>query len=123
VHDGVIVVVPGQAKAYIDGWFESTIDDLTEIRPTAAPRRGKSIEILHQTATGGPSGFSARAGQRSLLGYPPYLDREPHGDADYVRAAEVTVGETYRVTFRFPSGDVVAKFKVVQGRADGTIAS
>jgi hypothetical protein len=36
---------------------------------------------------------------------------------------EVDIGQTITATFRFPSGDVVAKFTVVQGNTDGTIAS
>lgn len=121
VHDAVIVVVAGQAKAFIGGWLESTIDDGTELTPTAVSPRGPLIDVLHQTATGGPSGFFAEAGEKTLLGYPSYLDAE--GDRDYVRASDVTVGQTITMTFRFPSGDVVGKFKVVRGNPDGTIAS
>lgn len=120
VRDGKIVVVPGQEKAYIGGRFETTIEDSTELRPTAVGPRGYPIDFLHQTATGGPSGFFASPGhEERLLGHSPYLD--DGGDRDYVRASEVEVGQTIRVTFRFPSGDVVGKFKVVQGNADGTI--
>ena len=122
LHDPVIVVVPGQRKAYVDGWFESTIDDMTDARPTVDPRLGQGLQLLHQTATGGPSGFFARAGKTSRLGHRPYLDTDPPGDADYVLASEVSVGQTVTITFRFPSGDVVGRFKVVQGAADGTIA-
>ena len=120
VRDAIIVVVPGQAKAYVGGTIESTIEDMTELRPTVRPRLGQSIELLHQTATGGPSGFFAQVGTVSL-GDPPYLDSDIPGDRDYVRASEVEVGQTVRTTFRFPSGDVVARFTVVQGNADGTI--
>ncbi|MET0931359.1 MAG: hypothetical protein ABWX74_17695 [Aeromicrobium sp.] len=123
VRDAIIVVVPGQAKAYVGGWFDSTIDDMTDLRPTGVGPGGGPIDVLHQTATGGPSGFFAQAGQKSPLGVAPYIDTEPHGDADYVRADDVEVGDRITVTFRFPSGDVVATFKVVQGNPDGTIAS
>lgn len=119
VHDAKIVVVPGQDKAYLGGWLESKIDDLTELRPTGVGRRGRPVEVLHQTATGGPSGVFVQAGQKMPLGYTSYLEEE--GDRDYVQASDVEVGETIRVTIRFPSGDVVGKFKVVQGKADGTI--
>lgn len=120
VRDGKIVVVPGQEKAYIGGRFETTIEDMTELRPTAVGPRDRPIDVLHQTATGGPSGFFASPGrEKGLLGYSPYLD--DGGDRDFVRASEVQVGQTVRMTFRFPSGDVVGKFKVVQGKADGTI--
>lgn len=119
VHEGKIVVVPGQEKAFIGGWLESTIDDSTDLRPTAASPRGWPVDVLHQTATGGPSGFFAGAGKRTPLGYGTYLDAP--GDRDYVRASDVKVGQTVKVTFRFPSGDVVGKFKVVQGNTDGTI--
>lgn len=120
VRDAIIVVVPGQEKAYVDGTIDSSIDDMTELQPTVAPRLGRDIELLHQTATGGPYGFFAQAGTTSL-GDPPYLDSGIPGDRDYVRAGEVEVGQTITMTFRFPSGDVVAKFKVVQGNRDGTI--
>lgn len=120
VRDGKIVVVPGQEKAYIGGRFETTIADSTEIRPVAVGPRGRPIDVLHQTATGGPSGFFASPGrEKGLLGYSPYLD--DGGDRDYVRASDVEVGQTIRMTFRFPSGDVVGRFTVVQGNADGTI--
>jgi hypothetical protein len=121
VHDAKIVVVPGQEKAYLGGWIESTIDDLTFGRPTATGPRGRIIEYLHQTATGGPSEVVAIAGKRTPLNQPPYLDDVVLGDADYVRASDVEVGQKITVTMRFPSGDVVTKFNVVQGRADGTV--
>jgi hypothetical protein len=120
VRDGVIVKIPGQGKAYVGGWVDSTIDDMTDIRPTAQSSSGRDIEFLHQTATGGPSGVFAQVGTVSLGG-PPYLDERTPGDRDYVRTAEVKVGETVLVTIRFPSGDVVAPFRVVQGNTDGTI--
>lgn len=119
VREGKIVVVPGQEKAYLGGRLESSIDDTTVVRPTAVGPGRRPIEVLHQTATGGPSGFSARADHDTPLGYPPYLD--DGGDREYVRASDVKVGKSIRVTFRFPSGDVVGKFEVVQGKADGTI--
>ncbi|MET0766225.1 MAG: hypothetical protein ABWY50_01135 [Aeromicrobium sp.] len=121
VHDPKIVVVPGQEKAYLGGWFESTIDDGAERRPVAADPGGRPLDVLHQTATGGPSGFFAQAGEKMIIGQSPYLDVEPHGDADYLRASDVRVGQVITVTFQFPSGDVIAKATVVQGRPDGTI--
>lgn len=121
VRDGIIVKVPGQDKAYLDGWVDSSVDDSTDIRPTGDMGNRGDLEILHQTATGGPSGVSARAGEPVRLGYVPYADDGQPGDRDYVRASEVEVGRTVRITFRFPSGDVVAKFRVVQGKPDGTI--
>lgn len=121
VHDGVVVVVPGQAKAYIGGYLTATVQDMTEIRPVAVRPNGRELEVLHQTATGGPSGFFATPDEQVRLGNPPYLDTGEPGDADYLRADDVVVGETVDITFRFPSGDVTAKFKVVQGRSDGTI--
>ncbi|MFC5678464.1 hypothetical protein [Aeromicrobium endophyticum] len=121
VRDGIIVKVPGQDKAYLDGWIDSSVDDMTDIRPTGDVGKRGDLEILHQTATGGPSGVSARAGVPVRLGYAPYKDDGQPGDRDYVRADEVEVGRTVQITFRFPSGDVVARFKVVQGKPDGTI--
>lgn len=121
VHDAKIVVVPGQSKAYVAGWITSTIEDYAYDLPTAIDSSGGLIAYRHQTATGGPYGIGAVPGQEIQLGSPPYLDREPHGDADYFRAKEVTVGETVMVTMKFPSGDLVTPFEVVRGNADGTI--
>lgn len=121
VEDAMIVVVPGQEKAYVAGRLRSTIDDVAYDLPTAVGARGETVEYRHQTATGGPYGIMAAPGNDVDLGSPPYLDTEPHGDADYFRARDVTVGEKITVTMRFPSGDVVTKFKVVQGKPDGTI--
>jgi hypothetical protein len=123
VRDATIVVVPGQAKAYVAGYLESSITDMAEMRPTATRSKGQPIEYLHQTATGGPYGIFTQPGQKTYLSRPPYLETDPQGDADYFRASDVEIGEKITVTMRFPSGDVVTKFKVVQGRADGTIAS
>lgn len=120
VADGVIVVVPGQEKAYVGGSFESTITDMTEIRATGASPTGADVEILHQTATGGPSGYFVEAGS-TPLGRPPYVDSAIPGDREYVRARDVEIGQTITMTFRFPSGDVVGTFEVVRGHPDGTI--
>ncbi|AWB92285.1 hypothetical protein [Aeromicrobium chenweiae] len=121
VHEAKFVVVPGQKKAYASGWITSTVDDFTSLRPTAVTSQGADIEYLHQTATGGPSGVGAQAGKKTYLGQAPYTDDGARGDRDYVRASDVEVGQTIIVTMRFPSGDVVTKFTVVQGKADGTI--
>jgi hypothetical protein len=121
VQDAKIVVVPGQAKAYVAGYLESSITDLAELRPTAVDAQGRNVEYRHQTATGGPYGIFADAGQQVYLSRPPYLETDPQGDADYFRASDLTIGEKITVTMRFPSGDVVTKFKVVQGKPDGTI--
>jgi hypothetical protein len=121
VHGATIVLVPGQDKAYIGGWIESTIDDVTELRPVGRLPGGRPIDVLHQTATGGPSGFYAQASQRMPLGGPPYVDDGEGGDADYVRSSEVRAGQTVTITIRFPSGDVVGRFRVVKAHADGTI--
>jgi hypothetical protein len=121
LRDGIIVKVPGQDKAYIDGWFDSSIDDATDIRPTGDMGRYGELQILHQTASGGPSGVFARAKEPVRLGSEPYVDDGEPGDLDYVRSSEVEVGRTVRITFRYPSGDVVGRFKVVQGKPDGTI--
>lgn len=121
VHEAKFVIVPGQTKAYVSGWITSTIDDFTSLRPTAVTSQGGEIEYLHQTATGGPSGVGVQAGEKTYLGQAPYIDGDVPGDRDYVRASEVKVGQSVTVTMRFPSGDVVTRFTVVQGKADGTI--
>lgn len=121
VHEPKIVVIPGQERAYVAGWITSTLEDYAYDIPTAIDSSGGRIAYRHQTATGGPYGVAAVPGKKSFLGYPPYLQQDQQGDADYFLAKDVTVGETIMVTMRFPSGDVVAPFTVVQGNADGTI--
>lgn len=113
VTDGVVVVVPGQDKAYIGGRITDPINDGAHVRPTAIDSRGRSLAWSHQTVTGGGFGVT--------LTQPPYLDGDRQGEADYFLAKDVTVGETITATIQYPSGDVIAKFTVVQGRADGTI--
>jgi hypothetical protein len=121
VEDARIVVVPGQEKAYVTGDVMSTITDMAEQLPTATDERGQPVEYRHQTATGGPYGIFASAGDRIRLAIPPYVETEPQGDADYFLASDVKVGKKIIVTMRFPSGDVVTKFRVVQGNPDGTV--
>ncbi|MFI5428953.1 hypothetical protein [Aeromicrobium sp. UC242_57] len=117
VKDGVIVVVPGQERAYVDGTITSKIDDMTWGLPTAKNAQGKTVAYRHQTSTGGPSGLTARTGEPTRIGGPPYRvpDPEQIGDADYFDAADVTVGETITVTIPFQYGDVIARFKVMAG--------
>lgn len=132
VNDPTIVVIPGQEKAYVGGYITSTIQDTATEVPTAVKESGEQVQYRHQTATGGPFGIFAIPGEKSYfrpLPYtapadtPRYLDDGLQGSADYFRASDVEIGEKITVTMRFPSGDVVTKFKVVQGRPDGTIAS
>jgi hypothetical protein len=114
VTGGVVVVVPGQEKAYIGGRISNPINDgVYSAKPTAVDSRGRAVAWLHQTATGGPGGLA--------LSEPPYLDDGTSKDADYFLAKDVTVGDTITATIQYPSGDVIGQFRVVQGRADGTI--
>ncbi|MET0931360.1 MAG: hypothetical protein ABWX74_17700 [Aeromicrobium sp.] len=113
VSDGVVVVVPGQAKAYIGGSIENPTNDGVRNPPLSTDSLGRSVAWYHQTATGG--GFNV------TLTDPPYLEGSLMGEADYFLAKDVTVGETITVTFQYPSGDVVGRFTVVQGNPDGTI--
>jgi hypothetical protein len=129
VNDPMIVVIPGQEKAYVGGYITSTIQDTSFELPTAVKESGEPVQYRHQTATGGPFGVFAVPGEKSyfrpLAPTAPvssrFLDDGLSGSADYFRASDLTVGEKITVTMRFPSGDVVTKFPVVQGRADGTI--
>jgi hypothetical protein len=113
VARGVVVVVPGQEKAYVGGEISNPIGDSVYDQPTAIDPRGRSLAWYHQTATGGPFGIAFTES--------PYLDDGVSRDADYFLAEDVTVGETLMVTIRYASGDVVAPFRVVQGNADGTM--
>jgi len=113
VADGVVVVVPGQEKAYIGGRISNPINDGARVPPRAVDSAGRSLAWFHQTATGG--GFNVTLTQA------PYLDDGASREADYLLAKDVRVGETIMVTIQYPSGDVVAPFEVVRGDADGTI--
>jgi hypothetical protein len=42
-------------------------------------------------------------------------DEPGNGDADYIDAADVKVGETVEVAIEFPAGVVRAPFKIVAG--------
>lgn len=129
VNDPMIVVVPEQEKAFVGGYITSTIEDTTFELPTAIDEKGAAVTYRHQTATGGPFGIFAMPGQKTYfrpvaVNAPPrspFLDDGVPGTADYFRASDLTIGENITVTMRFPSGDVVTEFPVVQGKADGTL--
>lgn len=122
VHGAEIVVIPGQKQAFVGGWVTSSVEDYAYDLPTAIDPRGGRIAYRHQTATGGPYAVAAVAGKKIFFGRPPFRAADLEGsDADYFLAKDVTVGETIMVTMRFPSGDVVAPFKVVRGNLDGTV--
>lgn len=113
VTKGIVVVVPGQDRAYIDGRTSNPTGDGVIAKPTAIDSRGRSVAWNHQTATGGPSGIA--------FANSSYLDDGTSRDVSYFLAKDVTVGDTIMVTFQYGSGDVVAPFRVLQGNADGTI--
>jgi hypothetical protein len=115
--DAKIVVVPGQAKAYVGGSTTGTVSDVAYEMPTAVDATGKPVKYRHQTATGGPYGLAVLAGKRTFFGGPPYRTQEGdfEGDADYFDAKDVKVGEKITVTVPFQSGDVKAVFNVVAG--------
>jgi hypothetical protein len=115
VEDARIVVVPGQHKAYVNGTVVSTIEDIAYELPTARDDDGKPVPYRHQTATGGPYGFMAEKSKKVEIGLGPTYKEFTGGDADYVNAKDVTVGETITVTIPFQSGDVIVPFKVVAG--------
>lgn len=106
-----IVVRPGQDRAYVGytiiGRGENLYaqpDSVRAVRPD-----GQAIEWKHQTITGGPPDIVASGRQTVEPG-----TEAGGGDADYVDASAVTVGETVRVTFEFIGGGPrdPAEFKV-----------
>lgn len=124
VNGGKIVKVPGQARAYVTGSITGSIDDVAYKIPTATYADGRPIEWRFQTATGGPYGIFVDKSKPTTLGSTaPFLQPETDigGDADYFRAADLTLGEVVTVKIAFQSGDVIAKLEVVQGNADGMI--
>lgn len=101
-EDAYVVVRPGQPRAYV-GY--TMIDDVGELFAsldgiTAKNAAGRAIAWNHQTATGG--GYLVAANGREVA--QPATDVAPYelvGDADYFNAADLKVGETITVTFRF----------------------
>ena len=97
-----IVVRPGEARAYV-GY--TLIDDVGQLFVrqediTASHADGRPVDWSHQTATGG----SSEIGTDGTMGVEPATDVSPYelvGDADFFNAADLTIGETVTVTFRF----------------------
>jgi hypothetical protein len=113
VEGGKVVVIAGQKRAYIGGTVVSTVDDSSWELPAAVDPDGNPVKYRHQTATGGPYGITAVKGRRMALGGPPFTPTE--GDADYINANDVKIGEKLTVTIPFESGNVEAVFTVVAG--------
>ena len=67
--------------------------------------------LQHQTETGGPADITAMAGRRVVT---PGSPRS--GDADYVDASRVKVGQTVTFMFYFDKGAVKVPFKVVAAK-------
>lgn len=112
VAHGRIVLVRRLGRAYLEGTIRSTVDDASWELPTAVDAKGQPIRIRHQTATGGPYGYAAVAAKDLPIGGSP---PSKEGDADYINADDVEVGDVITVTFPFQGGDVVAEMKVVAG--------
>jgi hypothetical protein len=112
-----VVVVPGQAEAYVGGSTTGTISDVAYELPTAVDPGGHPVRYRHHTATGGPYGLAVEAGKVTPFGGPPYRTTKGdlQGDVDYFDAKDVTVGERITVTIPFQSGNVRAVFTVVAG--------
>jgi hypothetical protein len=112
VTQGRIVVGPGGKRAYvgytINGNGEAQHGSLEDVK--AIDPSGRSIAWKHQTATGGPADIYAPEGSMTVV-----PETEVGGDADYVDAADVHVGETIQVAFEFPAGIVKVPFRVVAG--------
>lgn len=115
-EDARIVLRPGQDRAYIGytiiGEGEHQYGSLADIRVVGPD--GRAIRWKHQTATGGSAEILAVDGRHE---FPPGTGPDS-GDADYVDASTVEVGQTVTVTFRFHTGTVAVPFEVVA--ADGS---
>jgi copper(I)-binding protein len=118
ITNGRFVVVSGQKCAYVgytisgNGAQQSApLDAVTVTGPD-----GRKIPWRHQTATGGSAEIGAPAGSAD---FEPQTDdagcdgKSQGGDADYVSAADVKVGETVDVAIEFPAGIVHTPFKIV----------
>lgn len=106
-----IVLRPGQDRAYVGytiiGKGEAQFGSLADIRVVGPD--GNAIKWKHQTATGGSAEIVAVDGRQE---FPPATGPDS-GDADYVDASEVEVGQTITVTFRFHTGPIAVPFRVV----------
>ena len=112
IANGRIVLVRSLGRAYLEGTIRSTVDDASWDLPTAVDAKGRPVRIRHQTATGGPYGYAAVAAKDLPIGGSP---PSKEGDADYINADDVKVGDVVTVTFPFQGGDVVATMQVVAG--------
>ena len=121
ITNGRFVVVPGQRCAFagftIDGHGGSqhaSLDDITVTGPD-----GRDIAWKHVTATGGPADVFASAEPMdwapAVMAPGEVCDEPGSGDADYIEAADVKVGETVTVAIEFPVGVVRAPFRIVAG--------
>lgn len=110
-EDARIVLRPGHDRAYIGytiiGEGEHQYGSLADIRVVGPD--GRSIRWKHHTATGGSAEIVAVDGRQE---FPPGTGPDS-GDADYVDASAVEVGQTITITFRFHTGPVAVPFKVV----------
>lgn len=121
ITNGHFVVVPGQRCAFVgytvDGHGEVQGTNLDRV--TVAGPDGQKIDWKHVTATGGPSGFIAVEKPISVepvvMKRGEICDKPGMGDADYVEASDVEVGQTLQVSVDFPAGVVTAPFRVVAG--------
>jgi hypothetical protein len=109
-EDARIVLRPGQDRAYVGytiiGKGETQYASPGDVRVVGPD--GRSIKWKQQTATGGPGDIVAAEGRQAN---PPATG--PGGDAFYIDASAVELGQTITVTFRFHTGDVAVPFKVV----------
>jgi copper(I)-binding protein len=120
ISNGRIVVRSSSPCAYVgytivsNGGVQRTMPaDVVAVGPD-----GKKVAWKHQSATGGPGDIVATEEPRVVE---PAADdagcegRGQGGDADYVDAAAVTVGQTVEVEFEFPAGLVRVPFHVMAG--------
>lgn len=122
ITNGRFVVVPGQRCAFVgytvDGRGTLQTSPLDKISVTDP--NGKRIKWKHVTATGGSAEFMAVETPRDVdpvdLKPGEICDEDGKGDADYIDAAAVKVGETVQVSIEFAPGVVTAPFQIVAGQ-------
>lgn len=107
-----IVVTPGRDRAYVGytiiGSGEPHYANPTDVRVVGPDEH--TFTWKHQTSTGGPADISAGDGRHEVV---PASGPEA-GDADYVDASDVVVGQTVTATFSFSgTGEVKVPFEVV----------
>lgn len=105
------LVLGASGKAFLGATVTSTAKDNDYAIPTATDSDGASIELKHQTATGGPADIVAAAGESRQIGVVGNTAGDDGDDGYYVEG--VKIGDKMILSFPFKSGTVTVTATVV----------